>query len=238
MRHKSIFALAVIVVIIFSVFSFIHLIAADESGTTPVLSIVPTGDAGSSVTSYIPQAAIGSQFTVDIRLDNASFVSGGVSGATYAVTWNPSVLKFVSSSDGACWGGNDSAIFADVFPQNNDSCFSFNQIIVNTTNASATIEPYNAVVLGQITFQVVGTGQSNIFFDLSGNNLLYIATPSGQDIGTAQGLITAGAIYAKGASSSNLLESIALFAIPAIIIAVAILLVLTKNKKSKKNRRK
>ncbi len=202
-KTKSILAL---VLALFMVMSMLMAIvpavkAQNESGTIPVLSIVPTGAAGSSVTSYIPQSAIGSQFTVDIRLDNASYISGGISGATYGIIYNPAVLQFVSSNDGSCW--TSKLVSADVATGSNE--YDFAQTIANTSNASATISPGNAVVLGQITFQVIASGQSNITFDTTGNNPFYLVATTGTTTtatstnlyptGTSSGFAYANAIY-------------------------------------------
>ncbi len=202
MKRKCVICLGMLLIIGFSIF-FAYQIKADESGTTPVLSIVPTGDAGSSVTSYIPQAAIGSQFTVDVRLDNASFVSGGIDGATYGVIYNPAVLDIVSTADGSCWGSH--LVSTDVAV--NSSEYDFAQTILDTANASATIEPDNDVVLGQIIFQVIGSGQSNITFDISpSGQLFYLVSPTIGNIyptGTSTGFAYANAIFVSSSPSQN-----------------------------------
>ncbi len=142
-----------------------------QTQQTPTLSIVLSGTTNNN---NFQENTIGSQFTVDIRLDNAQSITAGISGATYGITWNPAILEMVSTADGACWGSKSA--FTDVALNNSE--FDFAQSIMDTANPLATIEPDNAVVLGQITFQVIGGGQSNIAFDNSGNILFYLSSPT------------------------------------------------------------
>ena len=186
-KTKSILALVLALLMVMPILMAAVPVKADESGTPPVLSIVPTGAAGSLVTSYIPGSAIGSQFTVDIRLDNISQVSGGINGATYGVTWNPLVLQLDPVNqpvDGACWGAKTLIASTSVSSSNYD----FNQIINDASNSvlgdgihgrTASTTGY---VVGQITFDVIGSGQANIAFDQSGTDLLYIASPNNPTI--------------------------------------------------------
>ncbi len=100
-KRKSVICLLLTFLIIFSVFSSATRLI--NAASAPVLSIVPTGIGGatSGTTTMIQSEAVGSNFSVDIRVDNYASVNiggknNGVSGASYFVTWNPAVLGLVS----------------------------------------------------------------------------------------------------------------------------------------------
>ena len=169
----------------------LHIINAQNE---PVLSVVLSG----TTNSTIPSTSVGSQFTVDIRVDNTASITAGISGATYGIIWDPAVLEFVTNNDGACWGSK--TILADVSISSSE--FDFNQIINNQQNVSATIEPDNNVVLGQVTFQVIGSGPSNITFDNSpSGQLFYLSSPTASGsvniypTGSPSGFSYANAVY-------------------------------------------
>ncbi len=77
-----------------------------KADTTPIISVVPIGAAGATGTTMISGVAVGSTFTVDIRVDNIGAVSPGINGLSYSLTYNAAVLKIscLSTKQTSFWG--------------------------------------------------------------------------------------------------------------------------------------
>src|SRR5208337_135358 len=104
-KTKHIVALALTLFMVSSMLLACAHAAYPATGTPPYLDIVATGGAASTSTTNIPLAAVGTQFSIDVRVDNYADVNiggttNGISGASYTVNWNPAVLTYVSSTDG------------------------------------------------------------------------------------------------------------------------------------------
>ncbi len=176
MKHKTLLCILLVILIGISGFSMtFHLISADAS-TTPILSVVPTGDPGATVNStQIPAVAVGSTFTVDIRIDNIGSVTPGINGLSYNLTYNPSVLKISAdhSKQASFWGATSSDV-ASIITQIPGILTESALIVPSGAPNEATNTPGVAT---QITFTVLAAGQSNISFAPSDVGVAYLCYP-------------------------------------------------------------
>ena len=100
MKHKTLFSIALILVIAISVFSVtLHFINAQ---TTPVLSVVLSGTTG---TTTVPLQGVSTTFNVDVRVDSIQATTNGINGYTYKVSWDPTVLALENIIDPAAFFG-------------------------------------------------------------------------------------------------------------------------------------
>jgi hypothetical protein len=210
MKHKSIICLALAFLVVFSVFSvttrFINATSA------PVLSIVPTDDSGAAAgsTTIIPAQAVGSTFSVDVRVDNYASVNiggteNGVCGASYIVTWNPAVLKYLSYQDGSWLPDQNNA--GDLTTNAAIGQLLIGQIAFNTANAMATADSASGSVSATIKFQALSTGSTVIALEPQ-PGVAYLLAPETTADGVTSGhavpgIQTANAQYGSSSSSGQ-----------------------------------
>jgi hypothetical protein len=174
--NKKIISMAFLLILAISVLSMAsHLISADT--TTPVLSVVPTGAPGATTNStLIPAAAVGSTFTVDIRVDNIGSVTSGINGLSYSLTYDPTVLVISAwhLKQVSFWGTTAAGDLTAI-PTNKSGVFTESSIIVPS---GAPNEAANTPgVASQITFKVLSSGQSNLNFQPSDVGVAYLTYP-------------------------------------------------------------
>lgn len=212
MKRKSIICLTLAFLLIFSVLSLsTSLIHAASSA--PVLSIVPTGDPGAAAgsTTLISAQAVGSTFSVDVRVDNYASVNlgspgavDGISGASYVVTWNPAVLNMTTYIDGS-WLPDQSNP-GDLVDQVSQGQLTIGQIAFNLANSFATADSKAGSVSATITFQVLSTGSTPIALSQqSGVSYLVAPETAGDGITSGSavpGTLTANAQYGTPTNSS------------------------------------
>jgi hypothetical protein len=206
MKHKSIICLCLAFLVVFSVFSVTtHFINA---ASAPILSIVPTGDSGAAAgsTAIIPAQAVGSTFSVDVRVDNYASVNiggtnNGVSGASYMVTWNSTVLKYVSYQDGS-WLPDQSNT-GDLTTNVTIGQLLIGQIAFNTANAMATADSASGSVSATIKFQVLSTGSTLIALEPQ-PGVAYLLAPETAADGLTSGHAVSGTQTANAQFSSSL----------------------------------
>ncbi len=162
------------------------------SGTMPILSVVPDGVAGgTSNSTQIPAVVVGSTFTVDVRVDNTGSVKPGISGLTYNLTFDPTVLKLTAFKvkQTSFWGSAASDI-TDPLVQGNGS-FIENAIIINAGNPGEATT--NSGVATTLTFQVLSTGKTNIALKPSDVGIAYMDYPdnAGNSYNVAASIVNA-----------------------------------------------
>jgi hypothetical protein len=175
-KHKTSICSLLVVIVVISVFSMtLNLISADAS--TPVISVVPTGAPGGTANStQIPAVAVGSTFTVDIRIDNIGSVTPGINGLSYSLTYDPTVLVITAwqLKQVSFWGSTASNDLTAI-PINKTGIFTESSIILPS---GAPNEATNTPgVASQITFKVLSSGQSNINFQPSDVGVAYLTYP-------------------------------------------------------------
>ena len=209
-KHKRIICQTLALLVILSAFSvttrFIN------AASTPVLSIVPTGNSGATAgtTTIIPAQAVSSTFSVDVRVDNYASVNiggtnNGVSGASYTVNWDASVLGFISYSDGS-WLPSQSNI-GDSTASTSDGKLTIGQIAFGSSSES-TADASSGSVSVTIKFQVLSAGSTSITLEPQGAGVPYLIAPeTPQDGITAgypvPGTLTANAQYGSSSATSN-----------------------------------
>jgi hypothetical protein len=169
------------------------------SGTPPYLDVVPTGGAASQTTTNIPVQAVGTTFSVDVRVDNYADVNiggtnNGVSGASYIVTWNPAVLTFDSYTDGS-WLPSQSNL-GDISASTSEGQLTIGQIAFGSS-AQLTADNSAGSVSCTITFTVASTGTTIIGLEPEGSGVPYLIAPiatstTGQPV---PGTLTFNALY-------------------------------------------
>jgi hypothetical protein len=182
MKCKNLICLALVFLIVFSVFAAVaHFINA-QTQTAPIISIVPKGEQGATSITIIPAQSVGSNFYVNVRVDNYADVNlgstgaqNGVSGASYVVTWNPAVLEFVNYTDGA-WLPDQSNP-GDLSNYVADGNLTIGQIAFDTTNPFATADSSAGSVSATLNFTVVSTGTSTIGLEQQGASVPYLVAP-------------------------------------------------------------
>jgi hypothetical protein len=170
------------------------------SGTAPYLDIVPTGGATSTSITNIPVQAVGTQFTVDVRVDNYADVNlggsnNGVSGASYNVVWNPAVLEYVSNVDPG-WLPKETDV--DTTTSVASGQMTVNQIAFTSTKQSVATSATGSVS-EQITFQVLSAGTTALQIQPSGTGVGYLSAPTttaqAAPSGYVPGTLVYGALY-------------------------------------------
>ncbi len=172
-KTKPIAALALTLLMVMPLlFAAVSVVRADN---TPVISVVLSG---TTSTTTIPQVAVGSTFNVDVRIDNTQAITEGISGDSYNLTWDPTVLECTNYVDpgpylttGASQGHVLSVTSA---PDNVNGVFTVGDDIDNQANASAS--SYGSGVLSTLTFQVLKFGQSDLNLEPSDVGVTYLAT--------------------------------------------------------------
>ncbi len=207
MKRKPLICLTLVFVIFFSAFLMTtHFI---DASSAPILSIVPTGDSGATSTTNIPAQAVGTTFSVDVRVDDYASVNiggteNGISGASYEVTWDPSVLEYVSYTDGSWLPDQTNA--GDLTNKVSSGQLTIGQIAFNTANAMATADSASGSVSATIKLQVLTTGSTTIAL-MPQKGVSYLVAPetvggltSGQSV---TGVLTANAQYGPPTTSSS-----------------------------------
>ncbi len=198
MRKKVISIIFLLILSLSALSMAIHLISADS--TTPVLSVVPTGDPGATSTTDIPAVAVGSTFSVDIRVNNIGSISPGINGLSYTLTYNSAVLNVTSyhTKQTSFWGSTAASDLTSIVVQKPAGTFTESSIIVPS---GAPDESTNTPgVATQITFTVLSTGSSNITFSPSDVGVAYLTYPD--SLGNSHDVVTTteNAIYNLQAS--------------------------------------
>ncbi len=209
MKHKSMICLVLTFLIAFSLFSVTtHFINA---ASVAVLSIVPTGQAGATAGTItnIPAQAVGTTFSVDVRVDNYASVNiggkdNGVSGASYEVFWNPAVLEYISKTPDVSWLPDQSSS-GDILNYVAYGNLTIGQIAFNTANPFTTADSSTGSVSATIKFQVLSSGSSPITLQPQ-KGVAYLVAPQTNDEGetfsrAVSGTETANAQYGPSSSS-------------------------------------
>lgn len=219
-KRKSVICLLLTFLIIFSVFSSATRLI--NAASAPVLSIVPTGIGGatSGTTTMIQSEAVGSNFSVDVRVDNYASVNiggknNGVSGASYFVTWNPAVLGLVSYTDEK-WLPSQSST-GDFSGNVTLGQLLIGQIAFDLSSPFLTANSTSGSVSVTIKFEVLSTGSTLISLSPQKGVAYLLAPQTAGDGITAgyavSGTLTANAQYgpSSGLSSPSLYGPTAVF---------------------------
>ena len=178
MKHKKIICLVLVCIFAISVFSVMtHFINA---ATDPILSIVPTGDPGATSITMLSTQATGTTFSVDVRVDDYASVNiggtqNGLSECSYTVTWDPTVLEYVSYTDGS-WLP-DQQNFGDLSNKVTSGQLTIGQTAFNTGNQFATADSSSGSVTATITFQVLPPAPQQFHFNQAVQELLILMRP-------------------------------------------------------------
>src|SRR5208283_5396177 len=178
MKHKKLVSLAIVFMFALSVFAVMtHLISAT---TGPILSIVPTGASGATSTTIISAQAVGASFSVDVRVDDYASVNiggtnNGLSECSFTVTWDPTVLEYVSYTDGS-WLP-DQQNFGDLSGNVASGQLTIGQAAFDTSNSEVTADSATGSVTATITFQVLTTGSTALSLQPSGTGVPYLDAP-------------------------------------------------------------
>ena len=168
----------------------------------PQLSVVLSG---TQSTSIVPTQAVGSTFSVDIRVDNTAAISEGINGYCYNLTWDPTVLNCTYVQDPGPFlnsGANLVKVLSvDIGPDNSKGIFAPADIIVNTLNMSASA--YGSGVLTTVTFQVLTAGQSGINLFPIEVGVPYLVYPDSNGESHDIAATTANAMYGTKPISSE-----------------------------------
>ena len=175
-RTKSIIALALALFMVMPMLFAAVPYAKAAPGTTPVLSVVPTGAAAPSSTTMIAGAAVGSTFTVDIRIDNIGSVSPGINGLSYTLTYDPIVLQLVANhpKNVSFWGTTAAGDLSAIVTQSSGAFTESSIIFPSGANDESTNTPGVAT---QITFKVLTTGTCNLNLQASDTGIAYMTYP-------------------------------------------------------------
>jgi hypothetical protein len=177
MKRKPLIGLALILVLTFS-FCLLATHSIDAQAA-PIISIVPSGSPGATSTTDIAQVAVGSTFSVDVRVDDYANVIQpgstvyGVDGVSYEIFWNPVVLKLKSCTDGS-WLPDQLDTDITSFASNGN--LTIGQIAADTSNAWATNNAASGAVSSTLVFQVLTTGSSAITLAPQ-KGVAYLAAP-------------------------------------------------------------
>ena len=211
MKRKNLMCLTLVFIITFSVFALMtHFINA-QTQTDPIISIVPKGQKGATSITTIPAQSVGSNFYVDVRVDNYASANiggtnNGVSGASYVVTWNLAVLEFVNYTDGAWLPDQSNA--GDLSNYVADGNLTIGQIAFDASSAMATADNSAGSVSATLNFTVVSTGTTTIGLEQQGTSVPYLIAP--ETVGTltsghaVPNVTAVNAQYGSSTSSSPL----------------------------------
>ena len=200
MKRKPLLGAVIICIIAISVFSITtSMINADS--TEPVISVVLSG---TTSTTQLPSVAVGSTFSVDIRIDNTGSVTTGVNGYTFTVTWNPAILNCTDFTDPGPFlisgkGASGSVTSIANGPNNAAGTLTLNDIIINTVNLTAAAT--GSGVLSTIVFIVDATGQSDISLSPSSAGQSYLVTPDGQGDSNPVDATAVNAVYGSASTT-------------------------------------
>jgi hypothetical protein len=187
-----------------SVFSVVtHFIDAQ---TNPIISIVPTGQSGATGTTVISTQGVGTTFSVDVRVDDYSTVNiggskNGVSSASYMITWDPTVLGFVSNNDP---GWLPDEMDTDIATGTANGQLIINQIAFDTATKQAVASNAAGSVSTTIEFTVLSSGSTAISIQPSSTGVPFLEAPTSTNVaassGEVPGTITVAAQYGSSAS--------------------------------------
>ncbi len=177
----------------------LHLTNADS--TSPVISVVPDGAAGATTNSTgIPAVAVGSTFTVDIRIDNIGSVTPGINGLSYTLLYDPTVLQVSTyhTKQTSFWGATAAGDLTAIVVQKPAGTFTESSIIVPS---GAPNENTNTPgVATTITFTVLTTGSTTLNIQPSDVGVTYLEYPDSAGVSHDIAANTVNAIY--GATTS------------------------------------
>jgi hypothetical protein len=160
-----------IAVVIFSVFAVTSRFI--DASTGPVLSVVLSG---TTKTYSIPTQSVGSTFKVDVRADDLSTVTPGVDSVSYTLTWDPTVLTYVSKTDNT-WLPSQSNL-GDLTYNIANGTVTIGQIAFDLANASACTTTSSVTVT--FTFQVASAGSCVLGLEPSASGVSYFKCPNGK----------------------------------------------------------
>ncbi len=172
-KTKSVIALALVLFMVVPM--LFAALPGVKAQTTPVLSVVPDGQPGATMTTMIAGLAVGSTFTVDIRVDDIGDISQGINGLSYSITYNAAVLQLTghATKNASFWGANVGDVTSIV--TTSSGVFTESAIIVPS---GAPDESTNTPgVATTLTFKVLTTGQSDINFQPSDVGVAYLTYP-------------------------------------------------------------
>jgi len=177
--------------------------------TAPTIYAVLDNSGVATTNSLIPATAVGNSFTVDIYINNTQNVSPGINAVSLMVTWTPAVLTCTNMVDGSYLNSDGKMqALGDLGP--NTGSATFGQIIINTKNPND-YTTNTAGIIGQLTFQVVGTGSTFISIVPSAAGIAYLDYPVsgkstpvvGTEVFAAQyNPVTAISLYQTGTSNN------------------------------------
>jgi hypothetical protein len=173
------------------------------AGGPATISIVPTGASGvvAGTTTNIPVQGTTTTFQLDVRVDNYANINiggtnNGVSGISYVVSWDPTVLQYVSKTD-ASWLPSQSNS-GDLTNHVTTGQLTIGQTAFDTSDPMQTASSSTGSVSVTITFRVLSTGTSMIALSPQ-TGVAYLAAPetvAGVTSGHAvTGTLTANAQY-------------------------------------------
>ena len=151
-----------------------------NAATDPILSIVPTGDPGATSITMLSTQTVGTTFSVDVRIDDYSTVNiggtnNGINGASYVVTWDPTVLAYQSYTDGA-WLPSQSNT-GDLSNKVANGQLTIGQIAFGSSSfitADSASGSVSATIIFQVLSNSVGT---TIGLEQQGANVPYLIAP-------------------------------------------------------------
>jgi hypothetical protein len=194
-KTKPIIALALTLFMVVSML-FVALPSVKASpNTTPVLSVVPDGAPGATGTTQIAGVAVGSTFTVDIRVDNIASISEGINGLSYSLTYNPAVLSVTGyhTKQTSFWGSTAAGDLTAIVTQTPAGTFTESSVIVPSGLANeSTTTPGVATT---ITFKALTTGESSLNFQPSDIGQPYLTYPDNEGASHAVTANVEDAVY-------------------------------------------
>jgi len=184
--------MALVILVAMSAFYFMTNLT--NAGNNPTISAVLSGTTDVNI---IPAQAIGTTFSVDIRVDNIAGVSPGVDAASYNVTWDPTVLSCTAQQDNK-WLPDQ---FDTDIPANNTiGLVGIGQVAFDTSNASVCTT--TSGVSTTLTFQVLSSGNCTIGIEQSSPIVPLLQSPNGDVVAGAAvaGVVVQNATYGISAS--------------------------------------
>ncbi len=173
MGFRNFFCFVLILILAVSFFSlsmsFTH---AVSSG--PVLSVVLSGTINDST---LPTVAVGSTFSVDVRIDNTGSVNPGINSISFTLTWNPAVLQCINAADGTFLPNQSNS--GDRSPDNNVGNVTYGLSVLDASNPMDCEPGGSTGVVATVTFQVLESAQSGLNIVPSSQNVVYLTYPNG-----------------------------------------------------------
>ncbi len=181
MKRKNLVGLALVCIVVASVFALTTRFI--DAQTAPVLSIVPTGASGASGTTIISSQAVGTTFSVDVRLDNYASVNvgganNGVSEISYLVHWDPAVLTETNLVHNS-WLPDQSKM--GTLPVDNTNGYQTVGQICFGSDSQETADSSTGSVSTTLTFKVLSAGTTALTLAPSDVGVPYLSAPSTVD---------------------------------------------------------